>query len=735
MISEDTQRLVTVLDAMEEGIYIVSQDYTVEFMNKAMVDEFGYGIGKKCYEVVNQDKQICEWCGSDDVFNKGETNRSELQFPDSDKTYDLIELPLQNTDGSVSKLAIYRDITKRKIREEQLWKSETNYKRLFEHVGCGVYISSKEGKFLDANQALLDMLGYDSKEAFLEIDITKDLYLRPEDRRKFQSMIERDGQVIDYEVDFKRKDGRRVPVLLNSHLRYDQEGEVIGYEGIMVDQTQREQMEEDYRRLFEHMGTGVFISSKAGKFLNANQALLDMLGYDSKEEFLMIDIVKDLYKRPEDRQKFSEMIKQDNRVVDYEVEFKRKDGSTIPILLTGHARYDQEGNIVGYEGLNVDQTQRKQMEKDLEEAHDFLNMVIQSSPNAIITTDLKGNILIWNQGAEAILGYRTQDVVGKMNIKKIYVEGMAQKVMKMMRGPKHGGAGKLVSYPMTYIRKDGDIVEGNLSASIIYDANGNEVASVGIFVDLKERLDMEQKLRQIQEQLLNSEKLAAMGRLTSQIAHELNNPLYGIMNTLELLKSEVSPSSKRRKILEMALSETVRLSDLLRKMLSFSKPDQEDRQVVDVNTIMDEILLLHEKQLRENDIRIVYTFDEDLGKVHASINQLRQVFLNMVGNARDAMPEGGTLTVKTSSSNHTIKIEVSDTGIGIKEENIKKIFDAFFTTKDSVKGVGLGLSVCYGFIIDHGGDITVKSKPDAGTTFTITLPEYRDAPVEIESIS
>ena len=735
MTNEDTQRLVSVLDAMEEGIYIVSQDYTVEFMNKAMVDEFGYGIGKKCFEVVNQGNEVCSWCGSDDVFNKGETNRSELQFPGTDKTYDLIELPLRNTDGSISKLAIYRDITQRKQREERLWASEADFKRLFEHVGCGVYFSSKEGKFLDANQALLDMLGYDSKEEFLEIDITKDLYLRPEDRRKFQDMIERDGQVIDYMVDFKRRDGHRVPVMLNAHVRHDHDGNIIGYEGIMVDQTQREQMEEDYRRLFENMGTGVFISSKEGKFLNANQALLDMLGYDSKEEFLTIDIVKDLYKQPEDRQRFRDIMSKDGRVVDFEVDFKRKDGSTIPILLTGQARYDQEGNIVGYEGLNVDQTQRKQMEKDLKEAHDFLNMVIQSSPNAIITTDLNGNILIWNQGAETILGYPASDVVGKMNIKTIYVDGMAQKVMKMMRSPRHGGPGKLVSYPMTYIRKDGGVVEGNLSASIIYDTAGNEVASVGIFVDLKERLEMEQKLRQIQEQLLNSEKLAAMGRLTSQIAHELNNPLYGIMNTLELLKSEISPSSKRRKVLEMALSETVRLSDLLRKMLSFSKPDQEDRQVVDVNTIIDEILLLHEKQLRENDIRITYDFDDNLGKVHASINQLRQVFLNMVGNARDAMPEGGTLDVKTSSSNHTIKIEITDTGIGIKEENINKIFDAFFTTKDSVKGVGLGLSVCYGFIIDHGGDITVKSKPEEGTTFTITLPEHIDVSMETESSS
>ena len=443
MKEKDTQRLVSVLDAMEEGIYIVSQDFTVEFMNKAMVEEFGYGTGKKCYELMNRDNQICEWCGSEDVFNREETRRSEVQFPESEKTYELIELPLRNTDGSLSKLATYRDITERKKREEKLWATETDYKSLFAHVGCGVYTSSKEGKFLNANQALLDMLGYESKMEFLSVDITKDLYLNPQDRRKFQEMIERDGQVIEYEVDFKNKDGRRVPVLLTSHVRYDQENDIIGYEGIIVDQTQRKQMEEDYRRLFENMGTGVFISSKEGKFLNANQALLDMLGYDRKEEFLNIDIVKDLYRRPEDRQKFREMIERDGKVIDYEVDFKRKDGSAIPILLTGHVRYDRHGGILGYEGLNVDQTQRKQMEKELKEAHDFLNMIIQSSPNAIIATNLTGNVLIWNQGAEEILGYPAAEMVGKANIKKIYAEGTAQKSHEINAGPQARRTGKI----------------------------------------------------------------------------------------------------------------------------------------------------------------------------------------------------------------------------------------------------------------------------------------------------
>ncbi len=233
---------------------------------------------------------------------------------------------------------------------------------------------------------------------------------------------------------------------------------------------------------------------------------------------------------------------------------------------------------------------------------------------------------------------------------------------------------------------------------------------------------MERALRQTQEQLLQSEKLAAMGRLTSQIAHELNNPLYGIMNTLELLKTEISPESKRRKVLEMALSETVRLSELLRKMLSFSKPDQEEKQPVDINTVLDEILLLHEKQLQENDIKIKTNFAQSLPKITASKNQLRQVFLNLVSNARDAMPKGGTLSVATTSADENIEIKIADTGVGISDEHINKIFDSFFTTKDSVKGVGLGLSVCYGFIKDHGGDVQVKSQVGTGTTFEITFP-------------
>jgi two-component system NtrC family sensor kinase len=176
--------------------------------------------------------------------------------------------------------------------------------------------------------------------------------------------------------------------------------------------------EEKFRNLFERVRHGLFISAKEGHFLDCNQAMWGLLGYPYKEEFLKINIVKDLYVNPEDRKTFMELVEKLGFIKDFEVEFKKKNGERITVLLTATAKRDEKGTIIGYEGLNIDITDRKKMEKELKEANDFLMNLIESSVDGIIVTEMKGDILIFNKGAEDLLGYKAEEVVGKMNIRK-----------------------------------------------------------------------------------------------------------------------------------------------------------------------------------------------------------------------------------------------------------------------------------------------------------------------------
>ena len=603
-MAEHTPKIMDALDAFNEGIYIVNEDYTVEYMNKFMINYFGDGVGKKCFQVLTGGDAPCEWCEHIRVLEKGETHRTEVYFSSVEKTFEVTEMPVSNRDGTRSKLSIYRDISDMVAQKAKLKSSLASYQRLFTHVGCGVFITSKQGRFLDVNPALLKILGYQDKDEFLSLDLATDVYLRPEDRRQYQRIIEKKGQVVDYEV-----------------------------------------------------------------------------------------------------------------------KWRRRDGHILHILLTSNVRYDSRNDVLGYEGIVVDQTRRKENENQIREARDFLDRIISCSPNAIMTMNMNGGIELWNKGAQEIFGPGAQHVVGQMNIKDIFGKEVTRNILEMMRDTEYGGKGRLNSFSLAFTREDGEAVEGNLSAGIIYDENGGETAWVAIFADLKELLSTERELANARQHLLQSEKLAAMGRLTSQIAHELNNPLFGIMNTLELMKTEIPPSNKRRKLLDMSLSETMRLAEMLKKMLSFSKPDQEIRTELDIHTVLDELLLLYEKRFRENSIKLVLNLMAAPAKIMGSRDQLRQVFINLFSNAMYAMPDGGELKISTAATSTTLKISVEDTGTGIAPEHIAKVFDSFFTTKtESVQGVGLGLSVCYGFIKDHGGDIKVASREGEWTRFDMSLP-------------
>ena len=735
-IQEVTKRLEKIAEMGDDGIIVFNEDYQIEFANTVASELTGYSkerlVGMDFRRLLNERDigyldQMHSELGVDEskrVCTEMEVLTEKGLKRDAEVCITIAKMEK----GGVKTYAYLRDITERKRMEREIREATKRFEKIAEMGEDGIIVFDEDSRIEFANQMAYEIMGL-SKDQILGKEFFSLIGKR--DEEFLEEMVMRGegmGQKVCTEMSLQPPQGQIKEAEVCIAPTRSEDGRIKTYAYIR-DITERKkfekelkQSEEKYRNLFERVQHGLFISSKEGKFLDCNQALLNKLGYPSKEEFLNIDIAKDLYVNPEDRKAFQRLVEEYGFVKDFEVEFKRKSGEKITVLLTAHAKRDEKGRIIGYEGLNIDISERKRMERELKEANEFLMKLIESSVDGIIVTNMKGDILIFNKGAENILGYEAEEVVGKMSIRSIYPPGVAREVMEKLRSPDYGGVGKLTSFPILHRRKDGELIEGDLSASIIYDEEGKEIASVGIFKDLRERLGIERELQKTQQALLQSEKLAAMGRLTSQIAHELNNPIYGIMNTLELLKTEIPPESKRRKILELALSETQRLAEMLRNMLSFSKPEEEKRRPVKMNELIGGILLVMEKQMRESNIKVETSFDDEIPEVMASTNQMRQVMLNILKNAKEAMPKGGTLTVRTSKEDKHVLIHVQDTGVGIPEEIRDKIFEAFFTTKQKVKGVGLGLSVCYGIIKDHGGEIKVESEEGKGTTFTISLP-------------
>ena len=735
-IQEVTKRLEKIAEMGDDGIIVFDEDYRIEFANTIASELTEYPkeklMGMDFRRLLNERdvgylNQMYSEVGADEskrVCTEMEVVTARGQKRDAEVCITIAEMER----GRVKTYAYLRDITARKRMEREIREATKRFEKIAEMGEDGIIVFDEDSRIEFANQMAAEMMGL-SKGDILGQEFFSLIGKR--DEEFLEEMVMRGeglGQKVCMEMSIETPQGQVKEAEVCLAPTRSEDGRIKTYSYIR-DITERKRFEralkeseEKYRNLFDRVRHGLFISSKEGRFLDCNQAMWGSLGYENKEEFLKIDIAEDLYGNPEDRKTFQGLVEELGFVKDFEVEFKKKSSERITVLLTADAKRDQDGKIIGYEGINIDITDRKRMERELKEANGFLMKLIESSVDGIIVTTMKGNILIFNKGAENILGYKEEEVVGKLNIRSIYPPGVAKEVMEKLRSPDYGGVGKLTSFPILHRRKDGEMIEGDLSASIIYDEEGNEIVSIGIFKDLRERLRMERELQKTQQALLQSEKLAAMGRLTSQIAHELNNPIYGIMNTLELLKTEVPPESKRRRILELSLSETQRLSEMLRNMLSFSKPEEEKRRPIKINDLVEGILLVMEKQMREANINVETYFDNEIPEIMASTNQMRQVMLNVIKNAKEAMPKGGTLTARTSQEDDKVLIRIQDTGMGIPEEIRDKIFEAFFTTKQKVKGVGLGLSVCYGIIKDHGGEIKVDSEEEKGTTFIISLP-------------
>jgi PAS domain S-box-containing protein len=598
----------------------------------------------------------------------------------------------------------------------------------------GILVFDEHCEIEFANRMASEITGYSNKK-LLKISVLslldkphqafiEDLFIHPE----------RYGEKSCTEVQLLTSNGESKEAELCIALAKTPLGGQKGYVYIR-DITERKKFEKDLkdseeklRSLFERVRHGLFISSKEGRFIECNQALLDMLGYPDKKDLLRKDLPQDVYVNLEDREMFMERVEKEEYVKDMEVEFKKKNGEKITVLLTAYSIKNEKGEIVGYEGVNLDITERKRIENELREANQFFTKLIESSVDGIIAADMRGNIFIFNKGAEALTGYRADEVIGKIHITEIYPEGVAKEVMNKLRSPEYGGVGKLTSTQFNVVNKGGEEIPIQISATLIYDEAGNETASVGIFTDLRPRLMMEKKLQDTHVQLVSSEKMASLGKLAAGIAHEINNPLGGILIYSSLLMEDLPAEDPKKGDLARIVQETGRCKEIVKSLLEFARQTEPKMVPTDINRAITEGLFFLENQALFHNIQIIKKLDPFLPLVKGNAGQLKQVFMNIIVNAAEAIHGSGILTITTSYATYqdTVCVEFTDTGEGIPEENLNRIFDPFFTTKDVGKGTGLGLATSYGIVEEHGGKIRVKSKVGEGTTFTIELPAHSE---------
>jgi two-component system, NtrC family, sensor kinase len=260
----------------------------------------------------------------------------------------------------------------------------------------------------------------------------------------------------------------------------------------------------------------------------------------------------------------------------------------------------------------------------------------------------------------------------------------------------------------------------NASIAPLLGKTGERIGRIILLDDVTQRVQME-------DQLIQTEKLTSLGLLAAGVAHEVNTPLAVISNYTQMLARQMPPDDPRQKTIDKIVKQTFRASEIVNNLLNFSRTGGAEWKHLDMNGLLDETLALVQHPLKTAKISVIRTLTPELPHVMGSANRLQQVFLNLFLNARDAMPNGGMLEVRTGANNGSVEVEVTDTGIGIPMENVARIFDPFFTTKASGRGTGLGLSVSYGIIKEHAGKIDVRSTPGKGTSFRLEFPALRKA--------
>jgi two-component system NtrC family sensor kinase len=482
---------------------------------------------------------------------------------------------------------------------------------------------------------------------------------------------------------------------------------------VLKDITDRREAERRYRELYDSIQEGLFFATPDGRFLDVNDAMVRMLGYASREELLRDDVGSYLYPEPSARGRLLAAMRKTGVLRNHVESLRRKDGTILHTLQNITAVRDAQGKIKQFRGLMLDVTEQRTFQAQLQRERDFNQKILNATQSMILVLDTAGLISYANRRCYES-GYKQEEIIGRRLVDLVDA-GERKEFEAALDTTAHGQ--QVENLELRARRSDGTPGHFSISLSPMRDEQNAVNSVVVVMTDITDAALLQAKLA-------HSERMATLGRLVSGVAHEVNNPLAAILGFTDLLLENPEVPANAREDLQIILHETQRTKDIVQDLLSFARQRAVKRELVNVVAILKQTTKLRSYDLQSHGVEVIEEYDENLPAVLGDAQQLQQVFLNILNNAYDAIEESGRsgkIFLKTVAASGSVEISLADNGTGIVD--VERIFDPFYTTKQTGKGTGLGLSICYGIVRAHGGEIQCWNNADGvGSTFSIRIP-------------
>ncbi|MBY0527649.1 MAG: PAS domain S-box protein [Gemmataceae bacterium] len=735
----------SVLAQVRDAILVLDRDHHITYWNQGAERLYGYAaaevFGRKMEDVIQYlwlrpgDEQEAvhalaaagTWQGENMAFRKG----GARIHVDSTVTV------LKDAHGQPSGvLAVVHDVSERKQAEEALRQAELKYRSIFENAVEGIYQTTADGAYLTANPMMAHIYGFSSPHDLLTnaANTPNHFYADPNRRAEFVRRVQEQGSLTGFESQIRRQDDSVVWVSENARVVRDADGRILGYEGTVVDITERKRAEERLRETNERLRAliqasplAILALDTAGNVRSWNAAASRMFGWANTEV-----LGKPSPLVPPERRADTETLRgrvlRGESFAGVETQRWRKDGSLVDVSISAAPLHDASGRVSGVMAVLTDITDRKAAEQALARERAILRGLIDSIPDLIFYKDRNGAYLGCNAAFEKYAGRAEKELVGLPDPELFPLEAARQYQVKdrqVLAEGKPRRDEEWIEYP------DGHRVLVETLKTPFFGPDGQVLGLIGIGRDITERKRLEDQLRQAQ-------KMEAIGQLAGGVAHDFNNLLTAILGNIGLLSQQFAGDGPVREMLQSTEKAAQRAAELTGQLLGFSRRTMLRLEVTNLNNAIQEIMGILRRTIDPR-INVEIQTTPALWNVRADAGQLNQVLMNLCLNARDAMAQGGTLRLETanvmldeeyarlhleSRAGEFIRLRVSDTGHGIPPEIRPRIFEPFFTTKQPGQGTGLGLAMVFGIVTQHQGWIECSSEMGHGTRFDIYLPRH-----------